>query len=101
MREDIQTYPHFHDRRVEPVFESYHRLFVSALCVRSYIQLAPLIEYQKWAARMSFLGTTITSLVVLSRYVGSHSLELLQRLINIDPRSSRSLPMYLHTPELH
>ena len=36
MHEDIQIYPHFRDRRVAPVFESYHRLFGSALCVRSY-----------------------------------------------------------------
>jgi hypothetical protein len=31
---------------------------------------------------------------------GSHPLDIMQRLISIDPRSSRSLPMYLHTPEL-
>ena len=31
---------------------------------------------------------------------GFHSLDFKQRLNKIDPRSGRSLPMYLHTPEL-
>jgi hypothetical protein len=44
MQEETRTYPHFDDRRVAPVFESYHRLFTSALCVSSYIRLAHLLN---------------------------------------------------------